>query len=157
MGHSNDQSTKSQNRSSSSNYPTKEEILSNLYQPTPIELQTIAQWKQAYYKAWAATGKEYKHEALKELLNDLTEANQVPKTHHLIDEYGWRYYPELRTIIADLNHPSIISALHELGHHLFGHSELKACQYSIGLFREAFPKTYETLQFQGHMLVKKAP
>lgn len=49
---------------------------------------------------------------------------------------------------------SIISALHELGHHLHGSSELLACSLSVHLFKAAFPKAFAKLEWKGHMLIK---
>jgi hypothetical protein len=146
----------SQNKSSLTKYPTKEEILENLYTPTNTELLVIQEWKQAYYKAWAAKTEKEKHDSLEVLLNSLINALKAPPITYVKDEYGWRYYPEKKIIVGHIKNPSIISALHELGHHLYGSSELFACIYSVGIFKESFPSAYKNLEFKGHMLTKKA-
>lgn len=51
---------------------------------------------------------------------------------------------------------SLITLLHELGHHFYGESELLACRFSVWLFREAFPKSYAKLEWEGHTL-KRPP
>lgn len=51
---------------------------------------------------------------------------------------------------------SLITLLHELGHHFYGESELQACRFSVWLFREAFPKSYAKLEWDGHVL-KRPP
>jgi len=51
---------------------------------------------------------------------------------------------------------SLLTLLHELGHHFYGDSELLACRFSVWLFREAFPKSYAKLEWDGHVL-KRPP
>lgn len=51
---------------------------------------------------------------------------------------------------------SIITVLHELGHHFYGESELQACRFSVWLFRAAFPNAYAKLEWEGHTL-KRPP
>ncbi len=50
---------------------------------------------------------------------------------------------------------SIITLLHEFAHAAFGHSEYKAVEWSVNLFRKVFPKQFEKLEPKGHTLVKK--
>ena len=65
---------------------------------------------------------------------------------------GRSYYaPEERVIVIG-GKASIITGLHELAHHIYGDSELKACVFSISLFKIAFPKAFEKLNWEGHML-----
>lgn len=57
---------------------------------------------------------------------------------------------------------SLISLLHEYGHHLHmsapnNHQELLACIWSIGLFQAVFPKAYAKLDWDNHMLKRKIP
>ena len=59
-------------------------------------------------------------------------------------------------IELNMNKLSIITTLHELYHYLYGGSELEACRFSVWLFREAFPKAYARLVWDGHMLVRPA-
>jgi hypothetical protein len=65
---------------------------------------------------------------------------------------SYAYDPWNCTILLDHNHPSLISALHEFGHYLHGESELEACQFSVWLFKEVFPRSYEKLSWDKHML-----
>lgn len=51
---------------------------------------------------------------------------------------------------------SILTVLHELGHHFYGDSELQACRFSVWLFRAAFPNAYAKLEWEGHTL-KRPP
>ena len=47
---------------------------------------------------------------------------------------------------------SVITFLHEWGHHLRGRSEREACRWSINLFRRCFPRSFARCRFDGHML-----
>ena len=58
--------------------------------------------------------------------------------------------PALETIILR-GRLSVITALHEVGHLLFGPSEHRACAWSLRLFRDLFPRSWSRLNFQGHM------
>lgn len=96
-------------------------------------------------------------EYIKRLMSDLNaERNGTPYRWTNGSEYS--YMPahggDAGVISCVVEHPSIISSLHELGHHLFGSDELEACRYAIGLFKAGFPKSFDKLQWQGHMLVK---
>lgn len=64
------------------------------------------------------------------------------------------YSPSTRTI--NLPHPSVVSYLHEFAHAVFGSCEVKACRWSINLFRIFFPRSFASCQQQGHMLVRGA-
>lgn len=66
------------------------------------------------------------------------------------------YQPKTKIITFDRKEASIISALHEFAHHLYGRSELTACRWSVWLFKETFPKAFQTLHWKGHLLVKAA-
>jgi hypothetical protein len=63
------------------------------------------------------------------------------------------YHKPSKTIIMNQS-TSIISLLHEMAHHLFGNSELKACRWSVWLFKKTFPKAFQKLVWKGHMLTK---
>ncbi|MGA2441922.1 MAG: hypothetical protein ABSH08_13265 [Tepidisphaeraceae bacterium] len=64
------------------------------------------------------------------------------------------FIPATRTIILR-GRLSVITALHEIAHVLFGHSEHVACAWSLRLFRDCFPRSWSRLQFSGHMAVKE--
>lgn len=50
---------------------------------------------------------------------------------------------------------SVITALHEIGHALHGHSEHMACTWSLAYFRACFPRSWERLSFSGHMAIRR--
>ena len=61
------------------------------------------------------------------------------------------YSPATDTIILR-GRLSVVSFLHEWGHHLFGRSEYKASGWSLNLFRRIFPRSWARLRFDGHMV-----
>lgn len=138
-------------------YPTKEEILQALYLPTQQEIEAIRLWKKSYYKGWAQCSTEEKHDRLEFLLVLLCSIHHKEMClYEVATENHWSHVSTRPAIIkAPLNNPSIISLLHELGHHLFGSSELEACRYSVGIFSNCFPKEYAQLTWVGHTLRKK--
>jgi hypothetical protein len=139
-------------------YPTKEEILQALYLPTKQEIEAIELWKKSYYKQkWSQSTAEEKHDRLEFLLELLCSIHHKRKClYEVAKENHWSHISTNPAIIkAPLNNPSIISLLHELGHHLFGPSELTACRYSVGIFKTCFSKAYEKLIWEGHTLKKQ--
>lgn len=140
-----------------STYPTKEEILSGLMEPDERVKEIVRDWKHTHYGGWAEKNRYLQFDAISELLTDLAHDHDPENRLKVsFDRAGWRYYPAFQTIVGDYESPSIISALHELGHHFYGSSELLACRYSVGLFKECFPASYGKLVWKGHMLVKQA-
>lgn len=144
-------------------YPTKEQILEKLFIPNE-ELQTsIQQWKEKYFiKKWKK--EKHKHKRLIQLIEKICSTMNVNPPRCTIIFYEWAYMPKANTIIMDIGRPSIISALHELGHHLHEHkklpekpkeTELAACRFSVGIFKTMFNKSYENLIWEGHTLVAK--
>lgn len=63
-----------------------------------------------------------------------------------------RYIPGRREIVLGSN-LSVISYLHEFGHHR-GFDERQAVRFSANLFRRAFPRSYARLRHVAHMLVR---
>lgn len=140
-------------------YPTKNEILKDLYRPSQVEEMAVNLWKEKHYtKKWSSASKAQKLEHLEILIGTLSILNgaPLPLNPNLGFKRGdhWAYFREEGLIMADPENPSIVSALHELGHHLFGVSELLACRYSVGVFSHCFPGAYNKLAWEGHMLVK---
>jgi hypothetical protein len=133
-------------------YPTRDEILAGLYTPTEKERLALKIWKGTHYKDWSLQSKYYKILNLENLIVELSAEHNSPVV--VSAGHKWAYYPDLKMILTDQDNPSIISALHEFGHHLFGSSELKACQYSVGIFMDQFKSAYDKLVWDGHMLVK---
>ena len=142
-----------QKENGSNIYPTKEEILKNLMLPDEDERKVITKWKEENYikGQWKKKNNQEKLDALKDLIIELNIANREEPIH-IVEGGMWAYMPNQNTITMDVGRPSIISALHELGHHIYGSPELLACQYSIGIFYHKFRKSYEKLEWDGHML-----
>ena len=136
-------------------YPTKEEILAELYEPTQEEYQAVREWKAEFFnKTWNKLSNSERHQTLAELVGKIClgrKEEEPPQYDPNGDE--WLYSPGEKKITGNKNKPSVISTLHELGHHFYGNSEKTACRYSIGLFKLCFPQTYEKLKWQGHMLI----
>ena len=119
-------------------------------------ISSFGLWKKLNYdNKWNKAPLIVKLFLLEELINTLWyyQEDTVNPTRVLLGDY-YCYNPRTRTIFFDKNHASIISALHELGHHLFGPNELEACRWSIQLYAKIFPKEFSKLKWNGHMLIK---
>ena len=140
-------------------YPTKEDIIQHLYRPTEEETEAVNAWKEQFYrKKWKKTPNSQKIVALKSLGDEILLARGIPDEEMPIYAAGkapWGYMSEITVLQMDERSPSIISLLHELGHHIFGPSEFEACKYSIGIFKHCFPKEAEKLVWDGHLLRKR--
>lgn len=134
-------------------YPTKDEILANPPGNIVEDTEILEEWKTKYYKGWKEKTIEEKHKALKELVNNLSRLRSHPCKIQTNDEENY-YLPDSHTINISKSKPSIISTLHEFGHHMYGESELKACGYSIWMYKIVFPKMYKKMKFEGHLLKK---
>lgn len=139
-----------------SKYPTKAEIINNLknLKIYKKEIDTLKLWKKQTWNKVKTLNNDKKTKALKQIILYIAKINNVK---NLTIEYNPKlstglYNPLKHNIV--LNNTSIITALHELGHVLFGPSELTACTYSIKLFQYAFPKAYKKLNWDGHLLIK---
>ena len=134
-------------------YPSKKEILSKeiIYRKETIE-KTKA-WKQVYWSKWKSFSNIEKIVALCSLIHSIARQRSPIQ----IEPRGKKYcYKTTEKIIEfDVENPSVISALHELAHHLYGPSELQACRWSIGIFSKVFKEDYNKLEFKGHLLRKK--
>ncbi len=142
-------------------YPTKEQILTQIHisQPLPKHIAIVKEWKNENYTSkWRSKTTAQKQKSVEELLQKLWKSihNQSKKnisvTWDAVD--GW--FIEVDTLKIHGQNPSIISALHELGHALYGPSELHACVFSIGIFMKCFPHAYAKLEWNGHMLQAKS-
>lgn len=134
-------------------YPTKEEIMVTPYQLNQKHIQMVLDWRDNEYKKnWLRASTEEKGILLARLVNYLDDDNSdLAKV-----KYGsqYCYQPDSQTIYLDRNNPSIVSTLHEFGHHLLGADELEVCRFSVWLFKECFPEAFQKLKWKGHMLVK---
>ena len=132
-------------------YPTRDEILAQ----EPSYLGQVLERTKAFKKLWhlAEGNDELRLNLIKELLQDL---NATLGGEALTISAGPAYcYSPARKELFIKAPTSIISCLHELGHHLYGSSELLACQFSVHLFKSVFPKAYLKLRWEGHMLKKE--
>lgn len=135
-------------------YPTKEEILDpkNIPSNQNNDLEIIKAWKKKFYKEWKKKNNITKFIFIKFLIEKLAEHHKkkcqiLPSKNH--NNY---YVQKEKNIYLDLQNPSILTALHEFGHHIHGESELKACTYSIWNFKEVFPEIYKKMKWHKHML-----
>ena len=134
-------------------YPTKEEILE-----TPVKFRKgtiliVKLWKTTAFKNWKLSTTGDKLEKLTELTKALSKIYRI-KPPTMVPYSVYAYEPETQSILVDIANPSIISTLHELGHHIFGKSERKVCRWSIWLFKECFPLSYKKLKWENHLLIK---
>lgn len=138
-------------------YPTKEQIMQRPYpKHRPEVLSYVKQWKR---EQWIPAKRGSREDRINAVGNLILDINNLCYTErdgefHVIHEEGSRssyYLPSVRTVVL-VGEPSIITALHELAHHLFGRSELKACRWSVHLFRKTFPRAFARLRWEGHML-----
>jgi len=132
-------------------YPTKEEILENPPEGINEDILILGEWKEKHYNKWKEKTTEYKHNALYELITSLCKLYDNPCCITTEEERNY-YLQETRTINISKSKPSIISALHEFAHHILGESELKACSYSVWMYKIAFPKMFTKMKFDGHLL-----
>lgn len=135
-----------------SKYPTKEEILQAKIEYSPEELEYTETWKNTYWR------KARKHKKIEVRIYALAWLIQILASFHQ-QKIEVSYRPDLGSACYDraentihLINDSIISALHELAHVLYGSSELMACAWSVQLFRKIFPKAYKKLKWHGHQL-----
>jgi len=133
-------------------YPTKEEILAGELKHKKKVIAALKDWKKIVWTNWRANklGREKDLRDLFQTLNQIYEGK--PHAMNLIFDRRSCFAPALNTI--SLDKPSLISFLHEYAHSLFGPSELKACRWSVRLFKKVFPKAMNKLKWKGHMLIK---
>lgn len=131
-------------------YPTKNEIILCKTIPTETDKNTIKSWKTIIWKRKENIPEKIK--AIKILLIIMAEnhKNITLKIKYRPQKSSACYIPKYNTII--LKDCSIISALHELGHAIYGKSELKACSWSVKLFQHSFPVAFNKLHWEGHLL-----
>lgn len=136
------------------NYPTQEEILAAKPKFKKGTTTIVKKWKKENIKEWKYKSNEEKIKLLKKLIKSLEDIYEKP-VKEVITNYDDMYDEKEQTIYLNKTKPSIISTLHEFAHHILGHSELKACMWSIWLFKECFPGLYNNLKWEKHLLVKK--
>lgn len=129
-------------------YPTKEEILTCAASPSKDDIELLRFWKSNWNKIWIAS--KITNHGLVDLIALFIKSDTI------ITRTGktYCYVPRVKVIQINVDRPSIISTLHEIGHAKFGNSELQACAWSVKLFKEVFPKAYAKLEWHSHMLKK---
>ena len=136
-------------------YPTKEEILENLhnFEKNIKDIEIIKDWKEHNYNGWKNLSGIEKRKRITDLINRLASLHKSKVT------IKWGqvsyYMPSNLTISLEKDKPSILTSLHEFGHHLYGASELTACSYSICMYIKVFPEIYEKMTWQNHLLILK--
>ena len=135
-------------------YPTKEQILEKPIKHKRAIITIVKDWKAEWKEVRNQTPRE-KFDAIKRLIGLIAFAYNKDISVEFVPDtpIDCHYNPQTNTITID-NRVSIISALHELAHALFGGSEIKACRWSIWLFKKTFPKAYNRLVWDRHMLVR---
>ena len=134
-------------------YPTEKEIMKGKGPPLKKEIETISSWKRENYSNWSSKDEDTKKKAIKKLILAVNEKRNGKRLRIKFDKNYPSCYNTKKNLII-LHNNSIITALHELGHHLFGKSELRACRYSIWIFKTVFPTSFNKLKFKGHLLIK---
>lgn len=133
-------------------YPTKSQILKCLVVPTKYDIEVTREWKEL---VWNKNDKEKtKIQNIKVLLITILRHYNRETTIKFNSKIPSARYSQKNDTIT-LNNHSIITALHELGHAIYGDSELKACSWSIKLFKETFPIAFKKLEWEKHMLKQK--
>ena len=137
-------------QSMSAGYPTKEEILAEpITEYRDESIKTLSSFKRKWK---VCSNKEEQFYCLKELVTELSAQYNVSPTTEMGEQYCFK---PTANILCFGPQPSIISTLHELGHAIYGASEKDACRFSVHLFKKVFPKAYERLEWDGHMLKRK--
>lgn len=138
-------------------YPTKEEIIAKPIKHKREVINVVRHWKKENWLPARQSNPLEKFAVIKDLLSNIAFAyGEQVNVEFIPNLPSCGYDPRTQTIFIN-NTVSIISSLHELAHHLFGDSELKACRWSIWLFKKTFPKAYSKLIWNQHMLVKPTP
>jgi Zn-dependent peptidase ImmA (M78 family) len=138
-----------------SKYPTRKQILATKPKINKKTIEITLKWKNEFLKGWKTTPKEKKILYLKYLIIAINESRKKYEEISFSKSNADAYSPVSQRIYLNSDKPSILSALHELGHHLFGSSELTACRWSVWLFKTCFPGLYKELKWDKHLLVKK--
>lgn len=132
-------------------YPTPAQILARPVRFRPGTLELLSAWRQRYRGQLRTPDAVTRLLEALALLHDRPVAVTFVRGHAaLVDAYD----PWTQTIALNRDRLSVVTALHEFAHHLYGPSELRACRWSVWLFRATFPRTYARLTWRGHLLVR---
>jgi hypothetical protein len=139
-----------------SEYPTRDEILAVNQTFKPGVIGLVRNWK-ADWKTAKGADDAHKAMLVQVLAHELSDLyNRAHPTvvlaERAFEEHGT--YNATTNVITLSPPVSIITSLHEIAHHLFGHSERQATTWSVHLFKRVWPKAFARLEWRGHMLVK---
>jgi len=138
-------------------YPTPEQIMERRFVYKRGVIPATRSWKRRFFqRRWRNLSDKDKFTVIAYLLTTIDtiyNPNGQGGLRSVIPGPRACYIPLEQIIVLDA--PSIVSALHELGHHLFGASELTACRFSAQLFQRVFPRQFNRLTWQGHLLVRQ--
>ena len=139
-------------------YPTPENIMTNPVKHKKETLALAKKWRKETWSIKKRGSPAERFEAVVGLLTSIADLYNKPVTIKLeVDSaIGPRYVIATQTIIIDQK-LSIITALHELAHHLFGNNEIRACRWSIWLFKKVWPIAFDKLTWNGHLRIKQSP
>lgn len=155
-------------------YPTREEILSEkpndivfsplgsdgfLTDPIVDFVPILQDWAETEWKVMKHGAYSSQIVAFQHLVRRLCRKALFTTTPqiHFSDTEGDSYHADVtlpRILLGTRSTKplSLLTLLHELGHHFYGESELQACRFSVWLFRAAFPRSYAKLEWDGHTL-----
>ena len=140
-------------------YPTRDQIMDSPPKHKPEVLRIVKSWKNDEWYMGRRRADRRKFEALALLIDRIAMFYGKPveisfdgNPPYFGRTSGASFYNDDRIFLA--GPPSILTALHELAHHLFGPDELKACRWSVHLFKKIFPKAFARLRWEGHTLVR---
>lgn len=134
-------------------YPTSEEIMDKKLIFKKATIKELRLFKK-FWRKEKDKDNEIKFKMLETLIKKLGEIYGKPVKITYKPEIPSCCYNQLTKTITMNKSLSIISALHEFSHHIYGPSELQACRWSLQLFRTVFPKAYNKLEWNRHMRVK---
>lgn len=132
-------------------YPNKEQILEKEIKFRKSTIQTVLAWKRKYYTdgKWCQINK---NDALRELVINVANCYETKIDADIGPDNFACFDTVTNTLYLNSTRPSILTALHELAHAIKGNNEFIACRWSVWLFKKTFPKTYESLKWDGHTL-----
>ena len=131
-------------------YPNKDDIMNNPIPHKKEVLSFMKEWKKKFSPKGYHTV-----QAIVDLLWGLNKVYGRPNFRICPNDKRAYYDPKEHCI--HLNNLSIVTALHEFAHSVYGRSERHACRWSVWLFRKIFPAEFEKLEFKGHLLVRPKP
>lgn len=135
-------------------YPTKEDILAERPMFKWGVFKVISEWKLGRYPKWAEQPLEEKRASLYELGVAMSQLYGV-KPPLVMIAYALKHSYYQKPGIIWTHNGSIISFLHELGHHLFGPGEIHACRFSVWIYKLRFTSAMKKLVWHGHLLQEK--